>query len=352
MHKRVQSRRSGFALLALVILLTLSMSKAAYPFVSAGGSPLHPAVPAAGQNDSPESPSPTQVSPLVGSDSTNMQQVVDLRRRPRVKVTGWLGGNSTNLWRIDNHVLRFNPDSLIKGGIQTGSFATVIARVEDDGQLVAESVSLRPLPGEIGYPLEFRCLIQQIEPRYWMICNRVVLITQNTSIQGQPEIGALAEVKGVRLTGDTVLARSVRVTMPDAYTEVEFEGTIDSLTESVWIVNGITVTISPVTAVRGVPDVGLTAEVRGILQHDGSVLAQSITVKDAGLSSQVDIEGLVEEIEPTYWQVAGAKIFVDSSTFIDDSRAPSDVGMRAQVRAVVRLDRSLLALRIRLTRPN
>ena len=288
---------------------------------------------------------------------------IDLRRRPRVKVTGWIGvprpypllGVGTagsNFWRIDDLVLRIAADSFIEGDVQTDAFATAIAAVDDDGQLVAQSVSLRPLPGEIGYPLEFRCLIQEIGPRYWIVCNRVVLITQNTSVQGRPEIGSLAEVKGVRLTGNTVLARSVKVTIPDAYAEVEFEGSIESLADSAWIVNGITVTITPVTVVRGVAELGLTAEVKGILQPNGSVLAQSITVKDAGPTLQVDIEGRVEEIEPTYWQVAGTQVFVDSSTFIDDSRAPAEVGMWAQVRALTRLDGSLLAQRIRLGRPD
>jgi len=45
-------------------------------------------------------------------------------------------------------------------------------------------------------------------------------------------------------------------------------------------------------------------------------------------------------------------VFVDEQTFIDDSRAPAEVGMWAQVRARRLRDGSLLALRIRLTRPS
>jgi hypothetical protein len=346
-------------MLSLALILTVSMSDSTgYPFVSADGqnapkgavSPAlagHKVLPSVGR----ESAGPANPANNAGQ-STGVQQTIDLRRRPRVKITGWISDTRIDRWRMGDRVLHIDPDSLIEGNVQSGSYAVVIASVDDDGQLHAQSVSLQPPSAGIGYTLEFRCLIQEIEPRYWIVCNRVVLITENTSIQGQPQVGALAEVKGIRMSGDAVLARSIRVVVAGAYAEVEFEGAIESLADDVWIVNGITVAISPVTVIRGVPEPGLAAEVKGALQPDGSVLAQLITVKGAGLTSQVDIEGLVEKIEATSWLVAGTQVFLGPNTFIDDSRAPAEVGMRAQIRALRRQDRSLLALRILLSRPN
>jgi hypothetical protein len=273
-------------------------------------------------------------------------------RRPRVKITGWISDASTDHWRMDDRVLHIGPDSLIEGDVQSGEYAVVIATVDDDGELHAENVSLQPPSGGVGYTIEFRCLIQEIDPRYWIVCNRVVLITENTTIQGRPEIGSLAEVKGIRMAGDAVLARSIRVVVASAYAEVEFEGAIESVADTVWTVNGITVTLSAVTVIRGVPELGRAAEVKGALQPDGSVLAQVITVKGAESTTQVDIEGLVEEIEATSWLVAGTRVAIGTSTFIDDSRAPAEVGMWAQIRALRRQDGSLLALRIRLSRPD
>lgn len=273
-------------------------------------------------------------------------------RRPRVKITGWISDASTDHWRMDDRVLHIGPDSLIEGDVQSGEYAVVIATVDDDGELHAENVSLQPPSGGVGYTIEFRCLIQEIDPRYWIVCNRVVLITENTTIQGRPEIGSLAEVKGIRMAGDAVLARSIRVVVASAYAEVEFEGAIESVADTVWTVNGITVTLSAVTVIRGVPEMGRAAEVKGALQPDGSVLAQVITVKGAESTTQVDIEGLVEQIEATSWLVAGTRVAIGTNTFIDDSRAPAEVGMWAQIRALRRQDGSLLALRIRLSRPD
>lgn len=336
MSKQTQAQNLRWVVLSLAIVLAVCLSGlTADPFVRA---------------DSP-APLTSNSSPRIVAQSSGVQQIVDLRRRPRVKVAGWINHTRAGLWRVDDLLLHIDTNSIVGASAQSGGYAVVIAEVDDDGQLHAQSVALEPTTG-IGYTMEFRCLIQSIDPRYWMVCNRVVLITENTSIQGRPEIGALAEVKGIRISADAVLARKIRVVVASAYAEVEFEGPIESVADDVWTVNGITVGISPVTVIRGTPQPGMGAEVKGTLQPDGSVLAQWITVKGAQLTTQVDIEGVVESIETTHWLVAGTQVFLGPSTFIDDSRAPAEVGMWAQVRALRRQDGSLLALRIRLSRPD
>jgi len=276
-----------------------------------------------------------------------------LFRRPLVKLVGWLNEVKPTAWTIGGQEVRVEPASPMARMAKAGVYAAITARFDDEDHLCAEDFFLQP-QGESpwGTNMEFRCLIQEIDPRYWIVCNRMVLIAENTAIQGRPEIGALAEVKGIRLPYDTVLARSIKVVVAGAYAEVEFEGAIEGLSDTTWIVNGITVAINVATVVRGVPELGLIAEVQGILQPDGSVLAQSITVKGPGITPQVDIEGVVEKIDAKYWVIAGTTVYVDARTFIDDSRAPAEVGMWAQARALRRLDGTLLAQRIRLSRPN
>jgi len=329
MDKRTCRRYLRVAVLLLTIALIATMS----------GVIRNPSVDAQGPAGLPQTPQ-------------TVQGATDLMRRPRVKFSDWIGEGGADRWRIGDRILRVDSDSPLKGSAQVGKFATVIARVDDQDVLHAEGISLEPPSGLTGYAIEFRCLIQEVNWRYWVVCNRVVLITENTSIQGRPEIGALAEVKGTRLTGNAVLARIIKVAVPEAFAEVEFEGAIESLAQDAWVVSGNTVTISPVTEISGVPEIGLQAEVKGVLQPDGSVLAIQITVKDLELSAQINLEGLVEQIEDDWWVVAGTKVFIDGNTFIDDGRAPAEVGMWAQIRALRRQDQSLLALRIRLSRPD
>ncbi|MBC7261338.1 MAG: hypothetical protein H5T63_04930, partial [Chloroflexi bacterium] len=169
----------------------------------------------------------------------------DKFRHPTVKLVGWLNKVKPTLWTVGDHVVRVDPASPMAGAATSGVYAAIIARLDNEGQLCAENYFLQP-QGETpwGTNMEFRCLIQEIDPRYWIVCNRMVLIAENTAIQGRPEIGALAEVKGIRLPADTVLARSIRVVVAGAYAEVEFEGAIESLADNMWIVNGITVAIN------------------------------------------------------------------------------------------------------------
>jgi len=274
------------------------------------------------------------------------------KRRPSVKLAGWVSEAGSAHWVIGGHELQVDSVSATAVDVCEGMYAIATARVDGEGGLHAETISLQLPSSPSGYGVEFRGLIEEINARYWLVSKQLVFVTENTRIQGRPEIGALAEVKGLNLFDDIVLARTIKVIVPDRYAEVEFEGTIENITEHLWVIGGVTVTISPVTVIQGAPAVGLLAEVQGVLQPDGSVLAQQISVSDAGPTPQTDIEGLVESIETTYWMIAGTTVFIDSQTFIDDSQAPADVGMWAQVRALRRQDGTLLALRIRLSRPS
>ncbi len=293
-------------------------------------------------------------------------------RRPQVKVAGWIREVEAAHWLLGDRIIYLDPASPPAGSAEVGAYAVVKGTVDGQDRLWADAVSVLPgvewggeslspdllqliaqsPNGPTGYRVEFRGLVQEIQPRYWVVGNRLVFVTDRTAIQGWPQIDALAEVKGTLLYGDIVLAQSIKVTLPGAFAEVEFEGIIESLSPDTWIVNGASVTISPVTVIEGTPALGMVAEVRGVLQPDGSVLAQHISVKSPGFTPQVDVEGLVEHIASTHWVVAGRTVSIDNNTFIDESRAPAEVGMWAQVRALYQRDGSLLALRIRLSRPS
>jgi hypothetical protein len=249
-------------------------------------------------------------------------------------------------------------------------YAMLKAGVDERGQLWASDLSSLPvveistdvLPpqllnpaaaspaGPAGYTVEFRGLIQETQPRYWVVGNRLVFIANTTVIQGRPQSEALAEVKGTFLYGHVVLAKTIKVTLPDAFAEVEFEGIVESLGERVWKVSGVTVTVAQATVVEGTPALGMLAEVRGVLQPDESVQAQRIRIKSPDFTPQFDLEGEVEQIEATHWIVGSRAVLINSSTFIDESRAPAEVGMWAQVRVLQQHDGTLLALRIRLSR--
>ena len=301
-------------------------------------------------------------------------------RRPLVKIVGWIRELAPDHLVLGDHVLCLDPASAAAEGARLGMYAAARAQVDGQGQLQAKDVVVLSLPEQwealpfsgqgvddisvrrfvpaqppeepSGSPIEFRGLIEEIDPRYWMVDKHMVLITDRTSIKGQPQVGALAGVKGMLLFENIVLASTIQVTAPGAHAEVEFEGVIESISDDTWVVNGTTVRISAVTVIQGTPAVGAIAEVRGVLQPDDSVLAQQIIVTYPGFPFLAEVEGLVESIEETHWVVGGTTVLIDSNTFIDDSRAPAEVGMWALAQGLPKQGGALLAVRIRLSRPD
>lgn len=273
------------------------------------------------------------------------------RRRPQVKVSGWVAQSAQGDWLVGGWPLGLDSMAVQTESLRAGTYASTVGTL-DDGRLMVSALRIADIRPESGYTVEFRGIIEEVTARHWIVGGRLVFVTESTSVQGRAEPGALAEVKGVRFFGDITVARSIRVIARGAFAEVQFEGIIESMADGAWVVGGVTVTVSTVTTVEGAPAVGLLAEVQGLLQPDGSVLAQRIHVKETMPTSYVDVEGVVSTIAPTHWVVGVSVVFVDEQTFIDDSRAPAEVGMWAQVRARRLRDGSLLALRIRLTRPS
>jgi len=300
-------------------------------------------------------------------------------RCPTVKVVGWVKELDAAQVQVGDRTLYLDSGSVGVDQIQVGHFVSATARLGDGGRLILLTIAIRPLPqlpedmletvaaagaligqplpaqppdDPLGYALEFRGLIQEIDPRYWIVGDRMVFVTQRTDIEGYPDVGALAEVKGMLLFQDSVLAHSIRIIVPSALEEVEFEGIIDSLSEDVWVVGGTVVRIGARTVVDGTPGVGAIAQVRGILQPDASVLAQQIVIQYPGMSFLAEVEGPVESIGGSQWVIAGTVVLIDSGTLIDDSRAPAEVGMYALARGYPQPGGALLAVRIRLSRPD
>jgi len=66
---------------------------------------------------------------------------------------------------------------------------------------------------------------------------------------------------------------------------VEFEGRLQSVTGSRWVVSGITVIVTTGTRLEGEPALGAAVEVKGASQPDGTVLAHEIEIEGPGLTA-------------------------------------------------------------------
>jgi len=232
-------------------------------------------------------------------------------RRPDVKVSGWVKDAGSGSWLVGGIAARDTGPGGAADLLVDGGYAVVKGSLDDLDVLQLEVVcvpsdveparegwdwgpdetAVESPDGDTGIKIEFRGLIQRTERQYWVVGNRLVFVTDRTSVSGRPEIGALADVKGTVTYGDIVLAKSIQVTLPDAFATVEFEGIIESMTQDQWMVGGTRVKISPVTVVDGSPAVDMIAEVQGVLQPDGSVLADHVSIYIPGQTALAERDG-------------------------------------------------------------
>jgi len=114
------------------------------------------------------------------------------------------------------------------------------------------------VPGDTLYPIKRTA--EQI--RLWLSFD----IHDQQSLKHEFEMERLEEIHSLNSQGRVA--------------PIEFSGLIERLTDTGWQVAGITVTLSAATRVEGLPHIHAIAEVQGMLQADGTVLAETIQIEE------------------------------------------------------------------------
>jgi hypothetical protein len=153
----------------------------------------------------------------------------------------------------------------------------VLALPLDDGSLLALEITIQQAAQAIEQPFEFQGLIESFGPSQWVVGGYTVFLTGDTVIENSPQRGLLAEVKAVRRSDGTIVARRILVLLPTE--RVQFEGVIQTLSEEEWLIEGVVLRLDAETVISGLPVVGAAVEVDGLLLPDGAVLARYIVVQ-------------------------------------------------------------------------
>ncbi|MCD6289163.1 MAG: hypothetical protein J7M34_01575, partial [Anaerolineae bacterium] len=106
---------------------------------------------------------------------------------PEVVFRGVIRAMDGNVWTIGHARVVVTQDTLIEGNPHVGDMAEVHA-VYRNGQLVATRIRVRP------HQVEFRGVIESIGDSTWTVGGREVTVTEKTTIIGDPQVGAMAEV--------------------------------------------------------------------------------------------------------------------------------------------------------------
>jgi len=238
--------------------------------------PVQPPVPTS-------TPSPSSTSTPTATPSATATLVPPTPTRPRevkIRFKGRIEALAADAWTIDGRVVRIDANTRIderEGSAEVGAIARVLAIRREDGGLLAIEITVERAAQTSEQPFEFQGLIESFGSTQWVVGGHILIITNDTVIEGAPQRGLLAEVKALRRSDGSLLAVRIFVKLPTE--EVQFEGLIESLSAEEWIVEGVTVRVDAQTQVVGTPIVGLPVEVQGLLLPDGAVLARRIVVQ-------------------------------------------------------------------------
>ena len=205
-------------------------------------------------------------------------------REIKVRIRGRIDSIAVDSWTVDGVVIQIKGSTVIDESLaraSVGAMAGVVAIRNEDDTLTAVEIKVEAAEPAQEQPVEFQGLIESWTETRWVVGGHELLVNPYTLISGSPQKGLLAEVKAVRLTDGTTLARQIVIRLPSE--EVQFEGLIQVIGDGEWVVEGVVVRFDDQTVVLGTPEVGALVEVQGLLLPDGAVLGRRIVVQPAAV---------------------------------------------------------------------
>jgi len=209
--------------------------------------------------------------------------------------------------------------------------------------------------------IEFRGIITKLPPQLfggtdndWLIAGKSVEVTTKDNVYGVPGVGQYAHVTGWVWASGRIKAERIDVLDPtEIVATFEFKGSIQEISSTdpeSWTIGGVQGRVDANTDRTGEMQVGTVVRARGRRLSDNQVVFEEIVALTEE-DELVYCEGIIEQITEETWIVGGKEIEIDGMTFIDESGGRKSVGMWAEVTAHEEPWGELIALRIRVERP-
>lgn len=204
------------------------------------------------------------------------------------------------LWTVSGLAVTVNVDTMIDPAIAVGSYVTIEGYV-DAGVMTANEIKLQgELSEEAGVEIEFYGIIESIAEGSYGINGLTVNTDESTEIKGDLAVGDLVKVEGLLNADGTVLAHEIKPAFapngrPDDKNkgdddheedEIKMIGSVESISDTLWIVAGTGFLVDDSTKIEGDPAIGDTVKVEATIQTDGTYLAKEIELEDDEDSSK------------------------------------------------------------------
>lgn len=188
----------------------------------------------------------------------------------------------------------------------------------------------------------------------WIVAGQSFTVNEDTLILGDPQLGDWVSVTGHLVPGSDPAADTIQRLHSggghDGGNEFTLTGPVESISETVWVVAGQTISVTADTAVDEGIAMGDTVRVRGdILPGDGTLVAVTIELLAVPDELPFEFVGVVQVQADAEWTISGIAIQIDAGTQIEEGIG---VGDTVKVEGVILPDNTWLAREITLVSPD
>ena len=247
--------------------------------------------------------------------------------------------SETDLVFEDGTSFVINEGTDVDDPLSSGDKVTVEA-LPTEGQLVALEVKLtddkkgKSKKKDATGDIELKGIITALSTADLEVDGLLVLLTDDTNIEGELALGVFVEVQGTIEEG-AIVATDIEVTeardekgrkgKDKDGSDLEFEGTIASLSETQIVLDdGTIILIDDDTEVEGTLEVGTEVEVDANISEEGTLVGVKIEVKVDKKGkpdkdeADLDFEGTIASFSDTQIELEdGTIILIDEDTSID-----------------------------------
>ncbi len=174
----------------------------------------------------------------------------------------------------------------------------------------------------------------------WIIAGQSFAVNEQTILIGSPQTGDWVMVKGHLLADGTKAADWIIRLYTPPVNQFRLTGTVDSIGDKEWKVNGQSIAITATTVIDSGIKVGDTVRVEGQVLAGGKLQASSIHRVDSDTGLPFDFTGIVQQTGEKTWVISGVTVTVSSTTALDKDLKAGDM---VRVKGCIQKDGAWLA---------
>ncbi len=233
--------------------------------------------------------------------------------------------NGTGVARGTSFQVRVTADlyaqyTVAKGRVDvTGLDVTVRVTAGRTSAIPADSPPSRP-----AFRITGEGEVTQIGPE-WEVGGQTFQTGDHTIIIGNPQVGDWVRVEGHLQADGGRMADFISLLHRSPANRFTITGPVEAMDAAGWTVAGQPIAVDEATDVEDGIVVGDTVRVDGLIQDDGSFLAEQIRLiaRDDGLP--FEFTGVVEAMAGDAWTISGIAITSDADTEVDTAIVVGDV---------------------------